>query len=509
MNDMSNDPILILSSGSIRGVESDGVRRFLGVPYAAAPMGERRFALPQPPESWEGVRDARNSGPIAPQPQPTAEELDALLPGLDIMPVIGVDQKTGDEHLVLNVWAPVHGENHPVFVFIHGGAFTGGAGSAPIYDGTALARAGVVCVTINYRLGVEGFLPIPGVPTNLGLRDQIAALKWVRDNIAAFGGDRDAITVSGESAGAMSLANLVVSPLAQGLFHRAIVQSGHGSMVRPIEIAQRLVVKLAKMLGVSADVDGFRQALVEDCVAALAKVSEPRSRINLRDAEGREPAFGLSRFLPVFGDDVLPDHPLVALGNGAGREIDLLIGTNRDEMNLYFVPPGIRRKIGRLLSYIAIRQSEPLAWKVLRAYRKLDPDWRPGDVFTESLTDLVFCLPARRYARLHQGRTHFYEFGWRSGAYGGELGACHAIELPFVFNTLATVAGPKGLAGENPPQELADRMTALWASYVRTGALPWPEYDAQMQNVYIPESDTTVRDRDMPADRIVPHYPGR
>jgi para-nitrobenzyl esterase len=509
VNDSGSDPVVTVASGRIIGAESDGVRRFLGVPYAAPPVGERRFELPAPPETWSGVRDARTMGPIAPQPQPTAEELDALLPGLDIMPVVGVDLATGDDHLTLNVWAPEQGDKNPVLVFIHGGAFTGGTGSAPVYDGSALARAGVVCVTINYRLGIEGFLPIPGVPTNLGLRDQIAALQWVKDNIAEFGGDPDLVTVSGESAGAMSLANLVVSPLAQGLFRRAIVQSGHGSMVRSIDVAQRLVIKLAKMLDVTPDVEGFRQTTVDGCVAALAKISQPRSRINLRDKEGREPAFGLSRFLPVFGDDVLPEHPLVALQNGAGRDIDLLIGTNRDEMNLYFVPPGLRRNIGWLLSYIAIRQSEPLAWRVLNAYRKLDPNWGPGDVFTESLTDLVFCLPARRYARLHKGRTHFYEFGWRSGAYNGELGACHAIELPFVFNTLATVAGPKGLAGENPPQELADRMTALWASYVRTGALPWPEYDAQKQVVYIPEFDTAARDRDMPADRIIPDYPAR
>jgi para-nitrobenzyl esterase len=166
----------------------------------------------------------------------------------------------------------------------------------------------------------------------------------------------------------------------------------------------------------------------------------------------------------------------------------------------------LRRKIGRVLSYIAIRQCEPLARKILKSYRRLDPTWRPGDVFTESLTDLVFCLPARRYARLHQGRTHFYEFGWRSGAYAGELGACHAIELPFVFNTLATVAGPKGLAGENPPQDLADHMSALWANYAKTGELPWPEYDAHDQTVYIPEKQFARRDRDMPADRIIPHY---
>ncbi|MCW8874110.1 MAG: carboxylesterase family protein, partial [Xanthomonadales bacterium] len=217
------------------------MRRFLGVPYAAPPVGERRFALPQPYTAWDGVRDATRMGPVAPQPVPSAEEMEKLLPGLDIAPLVGDGSKQGDDFLLANIWAPREGSGHPVLVFIHGGAFTGGCGSAEVYDGSAFARRGVVCVTINYRLGVEGFLPIPGVPTNLGLRDQIAALQWVRDNIAAFGGDAANVTVSGESAGAMSLANLVVSPLAQGLFRRAIVQSGHGSMVRPVAVAQNLV----------------------------------------------------------------------------------------------------------------------------------------------------------------------------------------------------------------------------------------------------------------------------
>jgi para-nitrobenzyl esterase len=504
MSTSATGPVVAIGSGRIAGSEANGVCRFLGVPYAAPPFGELRFGLPQPYPAWDGVRDATGKGPMAPQPVPSPEEMEKLLPGLDIAPLVGDGLFQGDDCLLLNIWAPAEGENNPVLLFIHGGAFTGGCGSADVYDGSAFARRGVVCITINYRLGVEGFLPIPGAPTNLGLRDQIAALHWVRDNIAAFGGDPENVTVSGESAGAMSLANLVVSPLARGLFRRAIVQSGHGSMVRPVAVARNLVHKLAKELGITPDLEGFRGASVKDCLMALKKASQPKYRVKLKGPDGREPAYGLSRFLPVYGDDVLPQHPLEALRNGVGSEIDLLIGTNREEMNLYFVPSGVHRKIGRILAFIAVRMSEPQAWPILRAYGLLRRDRKPGCAFTEALTDCVFCLPARRFAQAHQGRTHFYEFGWRSRAYSGELGACHGLELPFVFDTLHTVSGARGLAGEDPPQPLAEHMNALWAEYCKTGVLPWPEYDDERRLVYAPETDATARDRDMPAEALLP-----
>lgn len=501
----AHDPVRTIASGAVRGTDLGGVLRFSGIPFAAAPFGVLRFAAPQAPASWDGVRDATRRGVIAPQPTPSPEELEKVLPGVDIQPLIGGDQTQGDDCLTLNIWTPTEArERLPVMVFIHGGAFTGGTGAADVYEGTAFARAGVVCVTINYRLGVEGFLPIPGAPTNLGLRDQIFALRWVRDNIAAFGGDPANVTIFGESAGAMSVANLVVSPLAQGLFRRAIVQSGHGDMVRPINVAQRLVAKTAKLLRVKPTLDGFKSRTPAEAVAALRKVSLPTARIDLRNPDGREPAFGLSRFLPVFGDDVLPQHPIAALKSGAGANVELLIGTNTDEMNLYFVPSGVRRKIGKFLAHFVTKRAEPKAREILKAYGIDDKGKRPGDAFTEALTDLVFRLPARRFAAAHQGRTHVYDFSWRSPAYNGELGACHAIELPFVFNTLPTVAGARGLGGEHPPQAVADRMTKLWADFARDGGLPWAEYSAASRTVYDPATDQTITEAPMPAERFLP-----
>ncbi|MBX3431151.1 MAG: carboxylesterase/lipase family protein [Hyphomonadaceae bacterium] len=466
--------------GTVAGIDDGAVTRFLGVPYAAPPIGVLRFAEAQPPLAWNGVRDATQRGCIAPQYTPSAAELEKALPGLDIEPLIGGNQVQGDDFLVLNIWKPnAAPAGLPVMVFIHGGAFTGGAGAADVYDGSAFARQGIVCVTINYRLGIEGFLPIPGAPTNLGLRDQIAALRWVQANIAAFGGDAGNVTVFGESAGAMSVANLLASPLTTGLFRRAIVQSGHGDMVRPIPVAQRLVKKLAKMLRVKPTVEGFRSKSIADAVEVLRRISQPTARIDLRDDSGREPAFGLSKFLPVYGDDVLPEHPLSALRNGASSGVELLIGSNTEEMNLYFVPSGVRRKIGKFLANFVVKRAEPKAKEILKAYGINERGKRPGDAFTEALTDLVFRLPARRFAQAHRGRTHVYEFSWRSSAYDNQLGACHAMELPFVFDTLSTVSGPKGLAGGAPPQELATKLNRMWADFAKTGALPWPAYDEQ------------------------------
>lgn len=467
-------------AGTIAGVDDGAVTCFLGVPYAAPPVGALRFKLPQPPAAWSGVRDATQRGFIAPQYVPTDAEFEQLLPGLDFLPIVGVDQPQGDDFLVLNIWKPSGDVTGlPVMVFIHGGSFTGGSGAADVYNGSAFARQGVVSVSINYRLGVEGFLPIPGAPTNLGLRDQMFALQWVQNNIAAFGGDKSNVTVFGESAGAMSVANLVVSPLAKGLFKRAIVQSGHGDMVRPIPVAQRLVNKVAKKLRVKPTLEGFASRSIKDAIAALREVSRPTTSIDLRTADGREPAFGLSRFLPVYGDDVLPEHPMAALRNGAGANVHVLIGANTEEMNLYFVPSGVREKIGKFIANFAVKRAEPKAKEILKAYGIDERGKRPGYAFTAALTDLVFRLPARRYAQAHRGRTHVYEFAWRSTAYKGELGACHGMELPFVFDTLAAASGPRGLAGANPPQELASRINKIWAEFAKTGELPWPAYDEQ------------------------------
>lgn len=481
--------------GPVRGRTTDGVSRYFNIPFAAAPVGRRRFRAPEPHEGWSEVRDAFEIGPNAPH-------LIKEFPGLDVEPLIGTGWREGDDYLNLNVWAPERAAGDalkPVMVWIHGGGFVIGSNYAKIQDGTAFARSGVVCIAINYRMGIDGFLPIPGIPTNLGLRDMLFALAWVRENAASFGGDPDNVTVFGESAGAMAIADLITSPLARGLFKRAIVESGHGNMVREIPVARRLVAKLAKMLGVTADAEGFRGASFAACAKAVEKVSLPTTRINLRDADGREPVFGISRFIPVHGDDVLPDHPLEALKKGAGAEIDVLIGTNAEEMNLYLVPTGIRDKVGALLAWFVLSRSQPKAWAVLKDYGLRSGRKKAGQVLVDAMNDLVFRWPARRFAEEHQGRTHMYELDWGSDAFGGQLGACHGMELPFVFDTLPSVTGPEGLAGPNPPQALADHVHGLWARYATDGSLPWDEFDRAGRTVYQLAKGEAVHEPVMPA----------
>lgn len=492
------DIVVETVNGPVRGAVRNGIATFLGIPYAAAPVGENRFAVPQQHTPWSDVRDATIAGPTAPQSVKP-------FPGLDILPIVGTGWTRGDDYLTVNVWTPdPSAQGLPVMVFIHGGGFVVGSNNVSGNDGSSFARSGVVCISINYRMGIDGFLPIPGIPTNLGLRDQIAALHWVQANAVRFGGDPANVTVFGESAGAMSIANLIASPLAKGLFARAIVQSGHGGMTRDIGVAQRLVKKLAKALKISPDAAGFRSVSPEACVAAAEKVGMPTARIDLRDAEGREPVFGISRFIPVHGDDVLPQRPLEALKAGVGADVEVLIGTNAEEMNLYLVATGVREKLGRLLSTYILHRSQPGARKILKAYG-MGSGEKAGYVFTRALHDLVFRWPARRFAEEHRGRTHMYEFEWRSPMFGGQLGACHGIELPFVFKTLETMTGPEGLCGPDlPPPALADRVHNLWVGFAKDGSLPWPEFDRKTRQVFLLERGEAVHEPAMPAAPFLP-----
>ncbi len=463
------------------------------MPYANPPV---RFDLPEARTPWQGVLDAVERGPAAPHKIGEVPQIDATA-------LVGLGSDGGDgDYLRANVWAPLHANNAPVMVWIHGGGFVVGSKDAPVNDGTHFARSGVICMAINYRMGIDGFLPVPGVPTNLGLRDMLFALAWVRDNIAAFGGDPANVTVFGESAGAMAIANLIASPLAKGLFGRAIIQSGHGAMVRDIPVAQRIVNKLAAKLGVTPDADGFRNVSFEASWAAMEKLAKPWA-VDLRDEGGHEPVFGISRFIPVWGDDVLPKKPIDALREGVGAEVEVLIGTNTEEMNLYFVPTKVRRRIPGFLARWLLSRSIPRAREILQAYGLKSKGVRPGEAMTLAMSDLVFRWPARQYADAHQGRTRVYEMDWRSPACGGELGACHAIDVAFVFKTLECASGPLGIAGENPPQELAESVHNIWADFARDGSLPWPEWDED-RFVYQLEAQRTVSEAPMPAAQFLP-----
>ncbi|MBN9735367.1 MULTISPECIES: carboxylesterase family protein [unclassified Pseudonocardia] len=466
MTSPDSAPVVRTTSGRVRGTRTGGVVRFRSVPYAAPPTGPLRYAAPAPVPGWDGVRDAGGGpGPNAPQP------VRAIAGGLDMSPVIGTGWRPGADFLTADVWTPDPAAGGlPVLVFVHGGAFVAGEASAPAYDGTALAADGVVLVSVNYRLGAEGFLPLDGGATNVGLRDQLAALAWVRDNVAAFGGDPGRVTVFGESAGAMSIGLLLASPQSAGLFRRAVVQSGGAEMARSgPERAAPFAAALAAGLGAPASAEAFRGFPVEDVAAAQGRVDVPGGRGDLREADGRDPGFGITGFLPVLGDDVLPEDPLTALRAGAGADVDLVAGSNADEMNLYLVPTGALDALTEDQARTVVAAVAPGA--------TLSGDGSPGERYSRLMTELVFAGPTRRLLDAHTGRRFGYLFGYRSTACGGRLGAAHATELPFVFGTLDRASGPSGLAGDAPPAALSDRMRASWVRFAADGDPGWPAWD--------------------------------
>jgi para-nitrobenzyl esterase len=449
------------SAGRLTGEHADGVTRFLGVPYAAAPVGERRFAPPAPVERWAGDRNATVSGPTAPQP--------SLHPSqAALAPLTGPGWVTGDgEYLNLNVWTPDPGTRGlPVMVYLHGGGFMLGSGAATAFDGSSFARGGVVLVTLNYRLGAEGFLVLPGGRTNLGLRDQLAALHWVRDHITAFGGNPDNVTLFGESAGGTSVALLLRSPLAVGLFRRAIVQSGHDEMARTQQLTEKLTGALAARLGTAATAAAFRAVPVPMLLRAQGALlrSDPP---DLRDDLGLDPGHRRALFLPTTGDDVLPEA--VGVASPHARGVELLLGTTLEEANLGFGAEAFAGFDARA-AVAELAVTHPEAEALLERHGLRDPTITPARALTDAYTDLMFRAPSQRMARRHPGPTFVYEFAWRSPRYG----AAHGLDVPFVFGTTQAC---RGLLGDDAPDALTQAMHRAWVSFATHGAPGWPCFD--------------------------------
>ncbi|MFI6706111.1 carboxylesterase/lipase family protein [Nonomuraea sp. NPDC050478] len=432
------DIIAVTRHGKVRGHLQDGIPVFRGIPYAAAPFGAERFRAPAPVRPWEGVRDALRFGPTAPK-RPYRPPLDRLIPEEPI---------PGDECLNLNVWTPgVDDGARPVMVWIHGGSLRNGSSSMPLYDGHAFARDGVVLVSINYRLGVEGFGVFPDAPDNRGLLDQVAALEWVRDNIAAFGGDPGNVTVFGESAGAISIGALLTSPRAKRLFHRAIMQSGPPHTATREEAA-KIVKLMAAELGVPATAGAFAAVDRERLLDTQAEV--------------------VGKANPITGG---PAFHIVAEPGAAPVEADLLIGANREEYRLWFVPTGAVDRVSRLTLRLALLKFRIPA-RAARLYRSARPGARPGEILGEMATDLLMRGPLNRLADSVE-RAHVYEFAWRSPVM--DLGACHGLEIGFVFDNLRHC---RELAGDDAPQELADAMHRAWVAFAKTGDPGWQRWDS-------------------------------
>ena len=475
MSIAADNLVVTTRHGRVRGHVTDGVASFKGIPYAAPPFGPNRFQPPRPPESWDGVRDALEYGRVAPQ-APYAPPFDQLL---------GDQGHPGEDCLNLNVWAPdPTGGGLPVMVWIHGGSFVRGSGALPTYDGTRFARDGVVCVTINYRLGADGFLYLADGIANRGLLDQVAALEWVQENIRAFGGDPARVTIFGESAGAFSVATLLSMPHAEGLFQRAIAQSGAGHHTSSLATAQLVGRNLADKLGVAPTMPSIAAVPLDRLVEAQAELGQELA-VRPDPVRWGEVAANAMIFEPVVDGDVVPARPIERIAAGASGGIDLMVGTTTEEWRFFLVPTGaIDRVTEDRLSTMARVMGLDVE-QALQVYRASRPQATAGDLLAALITDWFFRIPAIRLAEAHAkngGSTHMYEFAWRSPLFEGRFGAAHAVEIGFVFDNLGLTGG-MGLTGGEPPHALADAMHRAWVAFASSGAPGWSPYDSETRTV--------------------------
>jgi carboxylesterase type B len=449
-------------SGRVRGFDQGDVVAFRGIPYAAPPRGPLRFRPPEPPAAWDGVRDCTAFGSPPPQLPPA--------PGVPPLwrPELGLD------HLTLNVCTPDLGAaGLPVMVWIHGGLWKHGASSMPQYDARALAGRGVVVVTLDYRVGFEGFGHIPGVPDNRGLRDQVAALEWVRRDIAAFGGDPGNVTVFGQSAGAASAVLLASSPAARGLFRRVIAQSVPAGC-RDEEEAAAVTAAVAAAAGVPATWDGL---------AGLP----PEALLAVQDAPLTSPADGPTAFGPVLDGDLVTGPP----GESIDARTDLICGFTHEEYLGQGPLPGADVELE------AVAAALGLGPDTAAAYRAAHPGGTDAGLAVVLLSDALIRIPTLRVAETHAragGRTWVYDFAWSSPT----VGAAHGVDVPFTFGTsegrfAARLLGSPAPAAFAP---LSEAIRAAWTSFAATGDPGWPRYDLRHRRTRI--WDVTPTDAEDP-----------
>ena len=485
-------------SGPVRGEHKRGAFRCKGIPYAAPPVGDRRFRPPQGIDAWTEIHDGIGRFPIAPQP---LAGMEAAAGGA------GNQVQSEAECLTLNVWTPAADDRkRPVMFWIHGGGFVTGAGTVPWYEGSRLTRRDVVVVTVNYRLGALGFLDVEslGGPDyrdsgNCGLLDQIAALRWVRDNIEAFGGDPDNVTIFGESAGGMSVGTLLGTPSASGLFHKAIPQSGAAANVHHKTEAEAITAQVLAELGV-------------DDLAALQRVPADRmvdAQVKIRNDFG---GGGVLPFQPVAGGDVLPVQAIEAIRAGSAAGVPVLTGTNLHEMRLFTaLDPRLRQTDAERLHRLADARTGGRGPELLEAYAAAGIDGHDRQ-FEALTTDLIFRLPAIELleAQAPHAPTFGYEFRFESTAFGGSLGAAHAVEIPFVFDNL-DAGGASFFVGEatDAMRDLASSMADAWAGFAHSGVPnaedlpPWPRYDVDDRATMILDLEAGIEhDPGGPARRV-------
>ncbi|MFI8632899.1 carboxylesterase/lipase family protein [Microbacterium sp. NPDC077663] len=455
-------PHITLTTGTIAGTEADGIRRFLGIRYAEPPIGERRFADPVPARPWNGVRDATRFGPTAPQ-SPYQGETATLLASVAI---------PGDDVLTVNVWTPADAAGAAVVVWVHGGALERGTAALEGYDGTAFAQDGVVFVSMNYRLGSEGFSVLEGAPRNIGLRDVIAAIDWVFREISTFGGDPDRVTLMGESAGGALVAAAMCVPRIAERAHGAIIQSGPLDAAPPSR-AGRATRALAKHLGIPATREAFLEVSPDRLVEARLELSRRSS-----------PLAGAG-FSLALDPDTVPQPPEQAL---AAVRAPILIGSNTDEYRLWLSPAALASLGSVKVAALALLARLPR--RALRAARAAGST--RAESLGQALGDKILRAPLTRLARRRTTSTYVYEFAWKSPV--RDLRAAHAVEIAFAFGRLD---GPDAVAlsGPGAPQALADEMHDAWLSFIRTGEPGWRAFGAERTTRVFDTDSRTVPQR--------------
>lgn len=468
-------PVVHTPYGAVRGVRDVHGELYRAVPYSTTPAGHARFAPPAPHPGWTGVRDATVHGATAPQP---ARDFGSL----DMRPYFGPGWVRGADYLTVDVRTPGPGSaTRPVMVFIHGGGFVTGSSQAALYDGRSFAREGVVLVTVNYRLGISGFLDLHGAPRNRGLLDVLAALRWVQDAICAFGGDPTNVTVFGQSAGATLVGALLATPEATGLFQHAIMQSGSGTGAFTPEQGERIAHVAAKELGVDTTSDGFADIPDEQFVAVLPKLAG----LDLRTDSAPDPLVGLSPFSLV-----LDEQPAATLADGPAADVTLLIGTNTEEGNLYLVPQGHLESSQLTDVVAAAKHAHRYPEAAVDALMAQYPEASLGELRSALIGDALFGAGSARMAHAHslvsRRGTYVYSFGFRSTALHGLLGSAHTVELPFVFNIADEewLHGPTGLLGPGAvPTGLAAQMHSSWLSMASYGSPGWAAFNGASDTV--------------------------
>ncbi|ODU07483.1 MAG: hypothetical protein ABS81_01695 [Pseudonocardia sp. SCN 72-86] len=468
--------------GIVEGLPDDGVHLFRAIPYAAPPFGRNRFRAPQPPERWDGVRDATRPGVVPPQP-PEPNPLEALY----------VARNVGEDCLTLEVTTPDPGARGlPVMVHFHGGGFVFGAGSLTGYRGHSFARSGTVHVGVNYRLGIDGFLHLPDAADNRGLRDQAAALEWVQRNISAFGGDPGNVTIFGQSAGAVSVFDHLAMPASRGLFHRAIAQSGHPAATVDADEAMRVTRQVARRLRAAPTAAGLAGLSIGRTVDATQKAIERFARGLV---VGASAPLLISPFRGVHDTEMLP-----APATSGDADVPLLTGTVRNEMVELInairsaagpLAPLLRRGIGRALDVDAGLRA---------AYRDGPRRIADGDALVEAVwTDWGFRIPTLRFAAERPAPTWVYEFRWQPPTLPPLRHAFHSIDLSFVrddLNLMLAQGEPaRALLGPEPPRGLARRMHETWVRFAATGDPGWDRYvPTDHATMIFDETDAVVRD---------------